>query len=175
MFERRVLVALSRALGLPTSCAPQEVARSEQGPPPAQFVSILEAARTNDAYRRVLATGARMQVVVMSIPPGGNIGEESHTRVEQILVCTRGRGESVVDGVRRPFSPGDMVMVGPGSRHDFENTGDEPLQICTIYAPPNHLPGRVQATKADAERDEEDNAFGRRVEAGRDRCEDAAP
>jgi mannose-6-phosphate isomerase-like protein (cupin superfamily) len=131
------------------------------------YVNILEAARANDAYRRVLHTGPLTQTVVMSIPPGGDIGEESHKRVEQTLLCVEGSGTTVINGVAAPFRPGDLVVVPPGSVHDFINTGDAPLKIYTFYAPPNHLPGRVQLTKAAAEADEADNAFGRAVEEGR--------
>jgi mannose-6-phosphate isomerase-like protein (cupin superfamily) len=131
------------------------------------YVNILEAARANDAYRRVLFTGPRTQTVVMSIPPGGDVGEESHMRVEQTLLGVEGAGVAVINGVKVPFRPGDLVVVPPGSVHNFINTGPTPLKIYTTYAPPNHLPGRVQLTKAAAEADEEDEAYGRAVEAGR--------
>ena len=129
--------------------------------------NILEIARSNDAYRRVLHTGPRTQTVVMSIPAGGDVGEESHTRVEQTLLGIEGSGTAVINGVELPFTPGTLFVVPPGSVHNFINTGDTPLKIYTTYAPPNHLPGRVQLTQADAEADEEDNAFGRAVEEGR--------
>jgi mannose-6-phosphate isomerase-like protein (cupin superfamily) len=134
--------------------------------PGAYHGNILELARANDAYRHVVFTGAQTQLVVMSIPPGGDIGLEGHRVVEQILFCAGGAGEARIDGKRSPFLPGDVVVVSPGTRHNFVNTGAEPLKIYTIYAPPNHLSGRVQATKAQAEADKEDNEFGRRVEAG---------
>jgi mannose-6-phosphate isomerase-like protein (cupin superfamily) len=156
-FSLPLLAACARGGALP----PDEGAR-----PAAYHANILELARGNDAYRRVLFTGAQTQLVVMSIPPGTDVGEESHARVEQILFCAGGTGEAVVDGVRSPFLPGDVVIVPPGAHHNFLATGDAPLKIYTIYAPPNHLPGRVQATKADAEADVEDEAFGRMVEAG---------
>jgi mannose-6-phosphate isomerase-like protein (cupin superfamily) len=128
--------------------------------------NILELARANDAYRRVVFTGAKTQLVVMSIPPGGDVGQESHEFVEQFLFCAGGVGQVLIDGKSSPFRPGDVVVVPPGTRHNFLNTGAAPLQIYTIYAPPNHLPGRVHATKADAEADVEDHEFGHRVEAG---------
>lgn len=134
--------------------------------PGAYQANILDLARTNAAYRRVLFTGAQTQLVVMSIPPGGDIGPEGHQRVEQILFCAGGTGQVMIDGKSSPFRPGDVVVVPPGTHHNFRNDGVVPLKIYTIYAPPNHLPGRVQATKADAEADVEDNEFGRRVEAG---------
>jgi mannose-6-phosphate isomerase-like protein (cupin superfamily) len=158
--QRRIGVLALLVAGSSTilSCAP------ESAPPRPYQANILEIARSNDVYRRVVHTGAQIQTVVMSIPPGGDIGEELHARVEQILICAAGSGTAMIDGVASPFRPGDMVVVTPGTRHNFINTGDAPLQIYTFYAPPNHLPGRVQRTKADAEADVDDNAYGRRVE-----------
>jgi len=147
------------------SCAREDAPRPESVHRGAYQANILEMTHRNDAFRRVLFTGARTQMVVMSIPPGGDIGEETHGRVEQILFCASGSGQVVLDGKRSPFGPGDVVVVTPGTRHNFLNTGTAPLEIYTIYAPPNHLHGRVQATKADAEADVEDQALGRRVEA----------
>lgn len=160
----RYLLAL--CLCSPVACAGGDTPAPEKASPGAYHANILDLARSNDAYRRVLFTGAQTQMVVMSIPPGGDIGPESHRVVEQILFCAGGAGQAVIDGKSAPFSPGDVVVVPPGTRHNFLNTGTVPLQIYTIYAPPNHLPGRVQATKADAEADVEDNEFGRRVESG---------
>lgn len=163
------LAFLIAGLSTLLSCAPEGPSQPGGVEPRPYQANILEIARANEAYRRVLYTGARTQTVAMSIRPGGDIGEESHARVEQILVCASGSGMAMIDGKATPFRPGDIVVLPPGSRHNFINTGDAPLQIYTLYAPPNHLPGRVQRTKADAEADVEDNAFGRRVEEG-DAC-----
>ena len=100
----------------------------------------------------------------MAIPPGGDIGAEKHERVEQVLFLVEGEGKVVVNGVESPFRPGDVVFVTPGVRHNFINTGKAPMKLYTLYAPPNHLPGRVHLTKADAEADVENEAFGRMVE-----------
>jgi mannose-6-phosphate isomerase-like protein (cupin superfamily) len=170
MYEAtRASVLYLLALSLPSlsACARESASPLDEGVRPAAYhANIVDLARGNDAYRRVLFTGAQTQTVLMSIPPGTDVGEESHARVEQILFSAGGAGEAVVDGVRSPFLPGDVVVVPPGTHHDFFATGEAPLKIYTIYAPPNHLPGRVQATKADAEADVEDEAFGRKVEAG---------
>lgn len=130
----------------------------------AYHANILQLARSNTAYRRVLYTRERMQLVVMSIPPGSDVGEERHERVEQILFCAGGGGLAVLDGKAAPFNQGDVVFVPPGTVHNFINTGAIPLKILTIYSPPNHIPGRVQVTRADAEADTEDEEFGRRME-----------
>lgn len=169
-----VKAARGSILGLLAFCpsALTALATASEPPPPegarpaVYHANILDLARGNDAYRRVLHTGAKMQTVVMSIPPGEDVGDERHERVEQILFCAGGAGQVVIDGVRSPFLPGDIVVVPPGTRHNFVATGEAPLKIYTIYAPPNHLPGRVQATKADAAADVEDEAFGRRVDEG---------
>jgi mannose-6-phosphate isomerase-like protein (cupin superfamily) len=96
----------------------------------------------------------------MHIPPGGEIGEETHAHVEQTLFFLSGSGKVILDGAESDISAGDVVVVTPGTRHNFLNTGTEPLKVYTIYAPPNHIDGRVHATKADADADTEDEAFG---------------
>ncbi len=122
--------------------------------------NIISDTSTNENFRRVLFTGARSQLVVMHIPPGGEIGEETHAHVEQTLFFLSGSGKVILDGAESDISAGDVVVVTPGTRHNFLNTGTEPLKVYTIYAPPNHIDGRVHATKADADADTEDEAFG---------------
>ncbi|WP_211365330.1 cupin domain-containing protein [Polyangium fumosum] len=117
----------------------------------------------NQAFRRVLFTAKRMQIVAMSIPPGGDIGREQHKRVEQVFFLVEGEGNVVLNGVASPFRPGDVVFVTAGVRHNFINTGKTPLKLYTLYAPPNHIRGRVQQTKAQAQADRQDEAFGEQV------------
>ena len=128
-------------------------------------VNVVSAARSNEDFRRVLFTGEGSQLVVMTIPPGGEVGDERHDHVEQTLFCLSGserRASSTA--TRSPFAPGDAVVVTPGTRHNFLNTGTEPLRISpTIYAPPNHIDGRVHRTKADADADHADEEFGHSV------------
>ncbi|HTK60158.1 MAG TPA: cupin domain-containing protein [Candidatus Baltobacteraceae bacterium] len=114
----------------------------------------------NRNFRKVLATGEKSQLVVMEIPPGGEIGEETHAHVEQTLYFRSGEGEAVLDGAASPVRAGDVLIVTPGTRHNVRNTGADPLKIATVYAPPNHIDGRIHATKADADADAEDEAFG---------------
>lgn len=114
----------------------------------------------SDDFRRVLFTGKKSQLVAMSIPPGGEIGEEVHHHVEQTLYVQSGTGKALVGETTYEVGPGDVVVVTPGARHNVTNTGDVPLKIATVYAPPNHIDGRVHKTKADADADEEDEAFG---------------
>ena len=114
-------------------------------------IDIVAVARSNDAFRRVVATGEHEQVVVMTIQPGGEIGEEVHHDTDQVLVFVDGRGEAVLDGRTSEVRTNDLVFVRAGTRHNFLNTGDLPLRLITIYAPPEHAPGTVHQTKAEAD------------------------
>jgi mannose-6-phosphate isomerase-like protein (cupin superfamily) len=114
-------------------------------------VDVVAAALGNDAFRREILTGEHEQVVVMSIPVGGEIGDEVHAGTDQVLAFVAGRGRAVLDGLQSDVGPNDLVFVRAGTRHNFLNTGDEPLRLITIYAPPEHAPGTVHQTKADAD------------------------
>jgi mannose-6-phosphate isomerase-like protein (cupin superfamily) len=107
---------------------------------------IVGLAIENSSFRRVVETGEHCQVVLMSIPPGGEIGEETHGHVDQVLVFVAGAGEAVLEGERTPVGPGRLVFVPAGTRHNFVNAGDEDLKLYTIYAPPEHAPGTVHET-----------------------------
>ena len=114
-------------------------------------VDILDAAWTNDAFRREVLTGEHEQVVVMAIPPGGEIGDEVHPETDQLLLFVDGSGEARLEGDVSPVAPNDLVFVRSGTRHNFVNTGEGPLRVITVYAPPEHAPGTVHQTKADAD------------------------
>lgn len=113
--------------------------------------SIDDAARANANFRRVLFTGEHAQLVVMSIPPGGEIGEETHDDVDQMLTFVAGSGEAILDGTSTPVGPEDLVFVPAGTRHNFRNTGDEDLKLYTVYSPPEHPHGTVHRTKDEAD------------------------
>ena len=117
----------------------------------ADRVDIVGAARSNDAFRREVLTGEHEQVVVMTISPGGEIGEEVHPETDQVLVFVDGRAVAELDGQKTEIGPGDLVYVRAGTRHNFINSGDGPLRLITIYAPPEHPPGTVHQTKAEAD------------------------
>jgi mannose-6-phosphate isomerase-like protein (cupin superfamily) len=114
-------------------------------------VDIVAAARSNDAFRREVVTGDHEQVVVMTIPPGGEIGDEVHDSTDQVLVFVDGQGEAQLDGRSSEIGTNDLVFVRAGTRHNFINRGDGPLRLITIYAPPEHEPGTVHQTKAEAD------------------------
>jgi mannose-6-phosphate isomerase-like protein (cupin superfamily) len=120
-------------------------------------VDITAAARANDLFRRVLSTGPHAQVVVMSIPPGGEIGEEVHTGLDQVLVFVDGHGLANLDGEEVPVGPGLLVHVPSGARHNVVNTGTGDLRLYTVYAPPQHAVGTTHRTKADADADKADH------------------
>ena len=124
-----------------------------------QINARLEAAK-NSYFRQVLFTGAKSQLVIMSIPPNGEIGAETHAHVEQTLLIESGTGKVVLDGLEKAIGPGDVVVVTPGTNHNFTNTGAVDMKIITVYAPANHLDGRVHKTKAEADADVEDETFG---------------
>jgi mannose-6-phosphate isomerase-like protein (cupin superfamily) len=119
-------------------------------------LDVVELALKNDAFRRVVATGEYSQLVVMTIPIGGEIGEEVHPDTDQLLVFIEGEGEAVLDDASSPVAPNQLVFVHAGTRHNFVNTGEVPLRLVTVYAPPEHAPGTVHQTKAEADADEDD-------------------
>ncbi len=125
--------------------------------------NVARATAENPHFRAVLHTGAKSQLVVMNLPAGEDVGEETHPHIEQILYFQSGTGTAVLDGVETPVGPGDVVFVAPGVRHNFRNTGTEPLRLFTVYVPPNHIDGRIHPTKADAIADVEDEEFGEAV------------
>ena len=107
-------------------------------------------ARANQDFRRVLFTGTHSQLVIMTLAPGEEIGEEVHD-VDQILYAVDGEGESIIAGQQAPFEKGDVVAIPAGALHNIRNTDDKPLQLFTVYAPPNHAAGTVHHTRAEAE------------------------
>ena len=119
-------------------------------------VDIVAAARNNDNYRREVLTGEHEQVVVMTIPAGGEIGEEVHDDTDQVLVFVEGSGEAQLDGVSSRIGPNDLVFVHAGTRHNFLNTGDGPMRLYVIYAPAHHMPGKIHPSAFDATVDTHD-------------------
>lgn len=125
--------------------------------------NIIKTAAENKNFRTVLYTGQKSQLVVMNIPAHEDIGEEMHEHVEQILYVQSGSGKVAIDTKESEVGTGDIVIVSPGATHNVINTGTNPLIIATVYVPPNHIDGRVHATKNDAMHDDADEAFGEAV------------
>lgn len=116
--------------------------------------AIATVAEQSADFRRVLWTGEHSQLVIMTIPPGGEIGEEVHEGIDQILTFVSGVGEARVGGEVRAVQQGDLVAVPAGTRHNFVNTGANPLVLYTVYGPPEHEDGVVHRTKEEADRAE---------------------
>ncbi|HYI30343.1 MAG TPA: cupin domain-containing protein [Bradyrhizobium sp.] len=120
------------------------------------FVADIEQlTEENTNFRRVLYTGKNMQLVLMSLKPGEEIGAEVHEDRDQFFRVEQGNGEVDIDGVRTPVKSDEAIIVPAGARHNVVNTGDKPLQLYTLYGPPEHKEGTVHVTKADADAHEE--------------------
>lgn len=120
------------------------------------FVKDIEQlTEENTDFRRVLYTGKHLQLVLMALRPGEEIGEEVHTDRDQFFRAEKGEGEVWIDGERTRIKSGDAIIVPSGTRHNVINTGDESLKLYTLYGPPEHRDGVVRATKAEAEASEE--------------------
>ncbi len=105
----------------------------------------------NHDFRRVLYTGHNLQLVLMTLPPGCDIGEEVHEDRDQFFRFEEGSGAVKIDGVENRVEADFAVIVPAGARHNVINDGSLPLKLYTIYGPPEHIDGLVEATKADAE------------------------
>lgn len=123
---------------------------------------IVQEAETNEDFRKVLFTGVKSQLVIMAIAPHSEVGEEVHPHVEQTLYFVTGTGVAMLNHVEYEVRGGDIVVVPPGVRHNFINTGDDALKLFTVYAPANHINGRHHVTLEDALSDEDDEAYGER-------------
>ena len=119
------------------------------------IADIEELTEENTDFRRVLYTGKNLQLVLMALQPGEEIGEEVHEDRDQFFRIEEGQGHIVIDGQRTPVEEDVAVIVPAGARHNLINTGDEPLLLYTLYGPPEHRDGLVQKTKKDAEGQEE--------------------
>jgi len=111
--------------------------------------NIKDLARSNTDFRREILTNEHSQLVLMSVEPGDEIGEETHD-VDQVLVFVKGSGEAVLNGQRSRIGKHSLVVVPAGTRHNVINTGKEPLKLFTIYSPPEEAPGTLHRTKAEA-------------------------
>ena len=109
----------------------------------------------NENFRKVLYTAKNSQLVVMSLRPNEDIGEEVH-ELDQFIRCEVGRGKAILDGVEHHISDGFVVVVPADTRHNIINTSSEKaLKLYTLYSPPNHRDGIAHQTKAQAEADDE--------------------
>ncbi len=122
--------------------------------PEQKSTDLIDVVLSNEFFRSVVETGLHEQVVVMTLKAGEDIGEEVHPATDQVFIFIAGEGEAVLDGQSRTFDEGDLVFVRAGTRHNIINRGAKELRLITIYAPPEHAPGTIHRTKAEAEREE---------------------
>ena len=113
----------------------------------------------NEDFRRVLYTGRNLQLVAMTLQPGDEIGEEVHEDIDQFFRIEEGTGVIDINGVENRVEDDFAVIVPAGSRHNVRNIGNVPLRLYTIYGPPEHKDGVVQATKAEADARHHDEEF----------------
>lgn len=123
-------------------------------------VNIEAESLANENFRKVLYTDTRVQLVVMSLKPGEEIGAEVH-QLDQFIRVESGQGSAVLDGVAHEIKDGSAIVVPQSTLHNIINTSaTKPMKLYTVYAPPNHKDGTVHATKADAEADESEHFDG---------------
>ena len=112
--------------------------------------NIEQLTKENGNFRKVLYTARYSQLVLMSLLPMEEIGEEVHG-LDQFLRIEGGTGKAVLDGVEHPIADGFAIVVPAGTRHNIINTSPtDPMKLYTVYSPPDHLDGAIHATKADA-------------------------
>ena len=115
------------------------------------FVSDIEKLTLeNDDFRRVLYTGHNLQLVLMTIKPGEEIGEEVHEDRDQFFRIEAGEGEIWIDGACHKVKADDGVIVPQGASHNVVSTGSDPLRLYTIYGPPEHVDGTIHKTCQEA-------------------------
>jgi len=121
--------------------------------------NIEQATVANQEFRRVLYTGKNLQLVLMTLQPGDEIGEEVHEDRDQFFRIEQGSGEIRIDGKANSVEDDFAVIVPAGARHNVVNTGDAPLRLYTIYGPPEHRDRVVHHDKAQANRDHENDEW----------------
>ena len=119
---------------------------------------IVQMARDNTDFRKVVMTAERMQVVLMSLPQGTEIGGETHEGHDQVLIFVEGSGTAKIGDTETPVKEGDLSFVPSGVYHNFINDGEGPLKLYTMYAPPEHEPGTRHESKAAADANRTDHA-----------------
>ncbi len=118
--------------------------------------NIENLTKENNNFRKVLYTGEESQLVLMSLLPGEEIGNEVHPENDQFFRFEAGVGKVVINGLEYEVSDGDAVVVPKGSQHNVINTGETSLKLYTIYSPAHHKDGIIRTTKAEALSNEEE-------------------
>jgi mannose-6-phosphate isomerase-like protein (cupin superfamily) len=115
-------------------------------------INIEEATLQNENFRKVLFTGPKSQLVLMSLRPGEDIGLETHPDTDQFFRVEAGEGEAVIDGQKTELHDGSAIVIPAGAEHNVTNVSStKALKLYTIYTPPQHPDGTIFLTKAEAE------------------------
>lgn len=125
------------------------------------IIHLEEETINNTDYRRVIYTAEGAQLVLMSIDPGVEIGEEIH-HLDQFIRIDKGTIHAVIEGTETELHDGDAIIVPRGVKHNFINKSADPVKLYTIYTPPEHKDGTIQHTKAD---ESEEHFDGKTTEA----------
>lgn len=115
------------------------------------ITNIEEETLSNNNFRKVLYTGSHIQLVLMSLQPGEDIGKEVHDTIDQFIRIESGSGIAFVNGVEKEIKDDDAIVIPAGAEHNITNTGTSTMKLYTIYGKPEHKDGVVQTTKAEAE------------------------
>ncbi len=121
------------------------------------ITNIEERTLDNDNFREVLFSTPKSQLVVMSLLPNEDIGEEVHDDVDQFIRVERGRGVMILDGDETRVEDGSAIVIPAGTRHNLINQSGDKLKLYTIYTPAEHRDGTIHKTKADAQADTSDH------------------
>lgn len=119
------------------------------------IANIEELTEENDDFRHVLYTGSNLQLVLMSVHRGEELGGEIHSDADQFFRVELGEGLLVIDGATHKIKPGDGIIIPAGAHHNLISTGHDTLKLYTIYSPPHHRDQLVQKTKAETDGSEE--------------------
>ena len=117
--------------------------------------NVIQLATKNTHFQKELYLDDNCQIVLMSIEPGDDIGEETHD-ADQTTFFVAGEGQAVIDGHKTKVGPNHLLVIPKGAKHNIVNKGDEPLKLYSVYSPPAEEPGVSHKTKADAEAAEEE-------------------
>lgn len=113
------------------------------------YGNIDKQTRKNTCYRKVIFTTKTMQLVFMSIRPGEEIGTETHRKTSQFIRVESGHGRAIISGKTRKLKKDFAILIPPGKKHNIINLGNRPLNLYTIYSPPEHLREKIERTKQD--------------------------
>lgn len=111
---------------------------------------MVKLAKANTFFQKEVYLDKNVQIVLMSLKPGEDIGEETH-RADQTTYFVEGSGSAVLDGKSNKVAANHMIVIPQGTRHNIINKGDTPLKLFSVYAPPAEDPGVKHKTKSDAE------------------------